>query len=127
MRPTSAAFFTYPRSATPLGVRRSHRPAAIKACGTAPVASTVHFALTSNLDSPCLSTAPTTCSSSTKGASKRAGNKGTAPARTAQRKRMSSSSLRGNTAKVPGTSTKPPREPTQRTCATGVATVITSS
>ena len=45
--PTSASFFTYPRNATPLGVWRSHRPAALSACGTAPVASTTQRARTS--------------------------------------------------------------------------------
>jgi len=126
-RPTIASFFTYPRSAMPLGVRRSHMPAAISACGTAPVASTSQRARISWLLSPSLSLAPTTQPASSSGASKRAGGSSRAPAATAALHRMSSSCLRGSTAIVPGTSMRPPLGPMQPTWLAGCACAITWS
>ena len=111
----------------PLGVRRSHRPAAISPCGTAPVASTTQRALTSCMPSADFSRAPTTRSPATSGASKRTGVTSLAPARWAARTSTWSNTLRGSTESVPGTSTCWPRGPTQRTWATGAASAATSS
>ena len=112
-------------------------PGGDEACGTAPVASTSQGARIS-----CKSRRPSGArpppaaqrglsgigrSPSSSGASKRAGGSSVAPARCAARHRMSSSTLRGSTATDPGTSTRPPRGPTQPTCVAGCACAITSS
>ena len=111
----------------PLGVRRAHMPAAISACGCAPVASTTQRARRSCTPPAVLSRAPTTQPASSIGASNRAGGSGRAPAATAARHRMWSSSRRGSTANSPGTSMRRPLGPMQPTCPARRAAAITSS
>jgi hypothetical protein len=102
-------------------------PAAISACGTAPVASSSQRQRISRVAWPCARRAPTTTPCTSSGATKRTGACMRAPARTAARQTMSSSSRRGSTASVPGTSTRPPRDATRPACVTGCACAITSS
>ena len=111
----------------PLGVRRSHKPAAISACGCAPVASKTQRALISWASSPCCRRAPTIWSASRSGAAKRAGANMRAPASTAARHRISSSRFLGNTARRPGTSMRPPRGAIQVSVAEVRASAITAS